>query len=267
MFQMASSTIATSKHEKQFPHSVMVCEGNIYHLINPIETNGEHKFVQVYTIDGQEQRLATRIRNFRDHCQTAYKGRSANERLLEGIVKEIQQVMHEHNDHVTSVVAMHETLKNPALGGRDVVKHVFEQKVECVEEDPKTGQRDSGTAGQRDSGTAGQRDSGTAGQRDSGTAGQRDSGTAGQRDSGTAGQRDRNVYNRNVYNKPRTTSEVMRVVDDRAPPEHQLVLLAKNRGGVPSTCACSGRRRKPTEADGAVWIKNVVYKEVLIEDT
>ncbi len=59
----------------------------------------------------------------------------------------------------------------------------------------------------------------------------------------------------------------MRVVDDRAPPEHQLVLLAKNRGGVPSTCACSGRRRKPTEADGAVWIKNVVYKEVLIEDT
>ena len=214
MFQMASSTIATSKHEKQFPHSVMVCEGNIYHLINPIETNGEHKFVQVCTIDGQEQQLATRIRNFRDHCQTAYKRRSANERLLEGIVKEIQQVMHEHNDHVTSVVAMHETLKNPALGGRDVVKHVFEQKVECVEEDPKTGQRDSGTAGQRD----------------------------------------RNVYNRNVYNKPRTTSEVMRVVDDRAPPEHQLVLLAKNRGGSRQPVrvrAADGSRRKPTAPSGS----------------
>ena len=50
--------------------------------------------------------------------------------------------MHEHNDHVKSVVAMHETLKNPALGGRDVIKYVFEQKVEYVEEDPKTGQRD-----------------------------------------------------------------------------------------------------------------------------
>ncbi|MCP4744155.1 MAG: hypothetical protein GY871_18305, partial [Actinomycetales bacterium] len=29
MFQMASSTISTSKHEEKYPHSVMVCEGNI----------------------------------------------------------------------------------------------------------------------------------------------------------------------------------------------------------------------------------------------
>ena len=37
MFQMASSTISTSEHDKRYPHSVMVCEGNIYH---PIKAQG-----------------------------------------------------------------------------------------------------------------------------------------------------------------------------------------------------------------------------------
>ena len=179
MFQMASSTISTSEHDKRYPHSVMVCEGNIYHLINPIETNqgSEHKFVQVYTIDGQENELATKIRNLQEHGQTTQKRRIDDERLLEEIARTIQQVLHEENDHVKDVLTMHETLKGPELEGRDVVKYVFEQKVEFLEEDPSTGQRD-----------------------------------------------------RNVYNKPRTTSEVMKVVDDRAPPEQQLVLMARNRG-------------------------------------
>jgi hypothetical protein len=102
MFQMASSTISTSEHDKRYPHSVMVCEGNIYHLINPIETNqgSEHKFVQVYTIDGQENELAARIRNLQEHGQATQKRRIGDKRLLEEIARTIQYVLHENNDHV-----------------------------------------------------------------------------------------------------------------------------------------------------------------------
>ena len=56
---MASST-ASIKYQNQ--PSMMVAQGNIYHLLNPIETTKGSQYVQLYMMDDQEKELAERLK-------------------------------------------------------------------------------------------------------------------------------------------------------------------------------------------------------------
>ena len=114
--QMASST-ASIEHKKG--PGMMVAEGNIYHLLNPIETSADPQYVQLYMIDDQEKELAERLRRINESGdQNGRHQRSQTENVRLGqMVGELQAVLHRCNPYVKEFKSMCEKLADHEEGG------------------------------------------------------------------------------------------------------------------------------------------------------
>jgi len=128
--QMASST-ASIKHKKG--PSMMVAEGNIYHLLNPIETAEDPQYVQLYTIDDQEKELAERLKRMKENAdESSYCQRPRTEHArLHRMLGELQAMLHECNSFVKVFQSVHERVAEQDEG--DVV----EFEVKYIENDTK----------------------------------------------------------------------------------------------------------------------------------
>jgi len=125
--QMASTT-ANVRHTRG--RSMMVAEGNIYHLLNPLESSRDPQYVQLYMMDDQEKELSERVKKM---------GRNDPERKAESaslmeMVGDLQDMLHTCNAYVKEFKSVEEQLRDST--DDDVLE--FEVKyMETDSKDPK----------------------------------------------------------------------------------------------------------------------------------
>jgi hypothetical protein len=130
---MASST-ANVKHTTG--PSMMVAEGNIYHLFNPLEAARDPQYVQLYMMDDQEKELAQRINRMKEKSEPdrSHPQRKAEVDSFNKIVGDLQDMLHTCNPYVKEFKFVEEQLRENT--NDDVLE--FEVKyMETDSKDPK----------------------------------------------------------------------------------------------------------------------------------
>ena len=128
--QMASST-ASVKHTPG--PSMMVAEGNIYHLLNPLEASGDPQYVQLYMMDDREKELAKRITKMDENNDVGrYHPQPRTERdSVRQMVGDLQGMLHTCNPYIKEFKSVQEHLRD------NTDDEVVAFEVNYIETDPK----------------------------------------------------------------------------------------------------------------------------------
>ena len=108
--QMASST---AKVRDRGGPGMMVAEGNIYHLMNPLETSEDPQYVQLYMIDDQAEELAARIKRLelKKNPKRHHRQRERERKHVEGILGMLQDTFHTCNPYVREFKSVFEQVR------------------------------------------------------------------------------------------------------------------------------------------------------------
>eukprot|EP00889_Picochlorum_renovo_P006380 jgi/Picre1/33410/NNA_008734.t1 len=130
--QMASST-SNVMHTPGV--SMMVAQGSIYHLLNPIETSQDPQYVQIYMMDDQEEELACRIRKMNENSdpERQHPERREETEAVRRIVGELQSMLHTCNPYVEQFKLVEEQLQEQS---KDDVMEFEVDFIEAASNDP-----------------------------------------------------------------------------------------------------------------------------------
>eukprot|EP00889_Picochlorum_renovo_P007393 jgi/Picre1/34423/NNA_001892.t1 len=130
--QMASST-SNVVHTPGV--SMMVAQGSIYHLLNPIETSQDPQYVQIYMMDDQEEELACRIRKMNESSdpERQHPERREETEAVRRIVGELQSMLHTCNPYVEQFKLVEEQLQEQT---KDDVMEFEVDFIEAASNDP-----------------------------------------------------------------------------------------------------------------------------------
>eukprot|EP00889_Picochlorum_renovo_P006425 jgi/Picre1/33455/NNA_008779.t1 len=130
--QMASST-SNVVHTPGV--SMMVAQGSIYHLLNPIETSQDPQYVQIYMMDDQEEKLACRIKKMNENSdpERQHQERREETEAVRRIVGELQSMLHTCNPYVEQFKLVEEQLQEQT---KDDVMEFEVDFIEAASNDP-----------------------------------------------------------------------------------------------------------------------------------
>ena len=130
--QMASST-SNVVHTPGV--SMMVAQGSIYHLLNPLETSQDPQYVQIYMMDDQEEELACRIRKMNESSDPGrhHPERREETEAVRRIVGELQTMLHTYNPYVEQFKLVEEQLQDQT---KDDVLEFEVDFIEAASNDP-----------------------------------------------------------------------------------------------------------------------------------
>eukprot|EP00889_Picochlorum_renovo_P007403 jgi/Picre1/34433/NNA_001901.t1 len=115
--------------------SMMVAQGSIYHLLNPIETSQDPQYVQIYMMDDQEEELACRIRKMNENSdpERQHPERREEKEAVRRIVGELQTMLHTCNPYVEQFKLVEEQLQEQT---KDDVMEFEVDFIEAASNDP-----------------------------------------------------------------------------------------------------------------------------------